>query len=111
MVRETEDAEADAARAVVEVEALRCAGAPVVADGDDATLVREALGVKDLRDGVGLLFVVVAVGVGWFRAAAESEEVGDDQWVAKGQECWNCAGPHVGVIWETMEENEDGGVG
>jgi len=111
LVRETEDAEADAACAVVEVEALRYAGAPVVADGDDATLVREALGVENLRDGVDLLFVVVAVGVGWFRAAAEPEEVRNNQWVAKGQECWDRAGPHVGVVWETMEEDEDGGVG
>jgi len=78
LVGETEDAEPNAAVGMIEVEALGCAGAPVVAYGDDASLVRKAFGVKDLSERVGLLLVIVAIRVGRFGAPTEAEQVGDN---------------------------------
>ena len=62
--------------AVVEVEALCCCGAPVVADGDYAG-GGDVFGSEDLGEGVGLLFVVVKGWVGGFGGAAEAEQVGE----------------------------------
>jgi len=78
LVGEAENAEANAAVGVIEVEALGCAGPPVVAYGDGASLVRKAFGVKDLSERVGLLLVIVAIRVGGFGAPTEAEQVGDN---------------------------------
>lgn len=112
LVGEGEQDEALAQVPVVEVEALGGGGAPVVADGDDAGAVggglREGEGVEDLGERGGLLFVVVEGGVGGFGAAGEAEEVGDDEWVAACKEGGRHAGPHVCVVWEAVEEEQDG---
>lgn len=79
-----------------------------MADGYDALLAGgDAFCVEDLSEGVGLLSVVVEVGIGGFGAAAEAEEVGKDHGVRKVLEVWHGAGPHVGVVGEAVEEEED----
>lgn len=104
LVGEGEEREADAAGAVVEVEALDCRGAPVVANRDH--VVGYFLDVENLGYGLSLVAVVVVRGVYGFGGPCEAEQVDDDEGVGKIEKGGDRAGPHVGVVWVAMEEHE-----
>ncbi|KAK1076911.1 hypothetical protein LTR48_008941, partial [Friedmanniomyces endolithicus] len=95
--------EAGAAVSVVEVEALDCSGAPVVAYGDD--VVRGALVVEDLGERGGLQAVVVVGWGGGFGGVAEAQEVEEEDAVGEGEEVGNRAGPEPGAVWEAVAED------
>ena len=91
--------------AVVQVESLGDGRAPIVPDGDD--IVGDVFVIEDLGQRVGLLQIVVLRWISGLRRAGKPENVWDDHGIGMFEHVRDGAGPHVSIIWESMEEKQN----